>query len=142
MIKDLIPILVPLGVCVALPVLIVWLITRKNANDTNKRTEIALAAINSNSDIDIEDFFKKMTPQQKSLKERLLSKLQKGLICIAIGLSLIGNGIFSNFANPHDSMGLYLFGAILTSTGVAIIIVYFISKRTLAKELEETETKN
>ena len=33
-------ILLPLGVCVVLPVMIVWLITRARQNETNKKTEI------------------------------------------------------------------------------------------------------
>ena len=53
-------ILVPLGICVALPVMIVWLVMRKKTNETNRRTEIVLAAIEKNSEIDVEDFFKKI----------------------------------------------------------------------------------
>ena len=48
--SQLAEILVPLGIVVVLPVLIVWLDMRKKANDTNKRTEIVLAAIEKNSD--------------------------------------------------------------------------------------------
>ena len=38
-------ILVPLGICVVLPVMIVWLVTRARQNETNKKTEIMLKAI-------------------------------------------------------------------------------------------------
>ena len=37
-------ILVPLGICVVLPVMIVWLVTRARQNETNKKTEIMLKA--------------------------------------------------------------------------------------------------
>ena len=38
-------IFLPLGVCVVLPVMIVWLVTRARQNETNKKTEIMLKAI-------------------------------------------------------------------------------------------------
>ena len=45
-------IIISLGICVVLPVLIVWLIMRKQTNDTNKRTEIILAALETLYDTD------------------------------------------------------------------------------------------
>lgn len=71
-------ILLPLGICVALPVMIVWLVMRKKTNETNRRTEIVLAAIEKNSEIDVEDFFKKMNPAQKTLKEKLMQRFLWG----------------------------------------------------------------
>ena len=47
-------IIISLGICVVLPVLIVWLIMRKQTNDTNKRTEIILAALEKNPNLQIE----------------------------------------------------------------------------------------
>ena len=38
-------ILVPLGVCVVLPVLIVWLVTRVRKNETDRKAEIMIKAI-------------------------------------------------------------------------------------------------
>lgn len=35
-------ILIPIGVCVVLPVMIVWLINRTRQNETNRKTEIML----------------------------------------------------------------------------------------------------
>ena len=47
-------ILIPLGVCVVLPVLVVWLVMRKKTNETNRRTEVMLAAIEKGSDVNAE----------------------------------------------------------------------------------------
>lgn len=45
--NELAEILLPLGVSVVLPVLIVWLVTRARQNEINKKTEIMLKAIES-----------------------------------------------------------------------------------------------
>ena len=50
-------ILIPIGICVVLPVMIVWLINRTRQNETNRKTEIMLKAIESGATIDA-DFFK------------------------------------------------------------------------------------
>ena len=42
---EIVAITVPLGICVALPVLIVWLVVRARQNETNRRAEILLKAI-------------------------------------------------------------------------------------------------
>ena len=44
-------ILVPIAVCVVLPVMIVWLINRTRQNETNRRTEIMLKAIEAGATI-------------------------------------------------------------------------------------------
>ena len=84
-------ILLPLGICVALPVMIVWLVMRKKTNETNRRTEIVLAAIEKNSEIDVEDFFKKMNPAQKTLKEKLMQRFLWGgrPCCIGSGTDCV-----------------------------------------------------
>jgi hypothetical protein len=62
--------IVLLGIFVVLPTFIVWLVSRYKKHETDKRAEIALAAIEKNSDVDIEAFFKKMTPTEKAIKEK------------------------------------------------------------------------
>ena len=44
-----------LGIFVVMPVIIVSLVTRAKTNATNKRAEIALAAIEKNSDVNLEE---------------------------------------------------------------------------------------
>ena len=59
--------IVLLGFFVVLPIIIVALVARAKTNATNKRAEIALAAIEKNSDVDLEQFFKKMTFSHRSI---------------------------------------------------------------------------
>ena len=72
--------IVVLGIFVVLPVIIVALVTRAKTHAINKRAEIALAAIEKNSDVDLEEFFRKLNPPRRSIKERLLDRLLCGCI--------------------------------------------------------------
>lgn len=130
--------------CVFLPIISimsVWLVMRNKANETNKRTEVLLAAIEKNSDLDIEDLIRKMNPKPKATKERLMSRLLWGLVFIAIGTSLLLSDIYVYIAGgvigPVD---LFTSGCLLL-IGISFIAVFFISKRMLAKEIEAEEKK-
>ena len=68
---DLVSILVPLGCGCVLPIMIVWFTIRESMNKTNQRTQIVLAAIEKNPDMDIEELMKKISPKPKLLKEKL-----------------------------------------------------------------------
>ena len=132
----LVELLVPLGVCVALPCIIVWLTLRKKTNDTNQRTQIILAAIEKQSDIDVEEFFKKMQPKETSLKIRMLNKLLWGSICtlIGVGLSVMS---FYLMCQDDDFIVLLIPSLICLAIGVGFLINYFVGKKMLSKELEE-----
>ena len=70
--------LVLLGIFVVLPTIIVWLVLRYKKHETDKRAEIALTAIEKDSGLDLEAFFRKMNPPSRTIKEKLLDKLLWG----------------------------------------------------------------
>ncbi len=81
--EELVAILVPIACGCVLPIMVVWLAIRESMNKTNQRTQIVLAAIEKNPDMDIEELMKKISPKKKLLKEKLLSKLLWGSIMLA-----------------------------------------------------------
>ena len=131
-------ILVPLGLCCILPIVLVWLSVKRRMNETNARTQIVMAAIEKNPDMDIEELMKKISPKQKLLKENLLTKLLWGCITSMIGIGLIGLGIylFGNGDDKDDALTSISFGVILLAIGGAFIINYAVGKKMLAKEIE------
>ena len=136
-------ILVPLGICVVLPLTIVWMNIRKKMNETNKRTQIVMAVIEKNPDVDIQEYLKKLNPPQKSLKEKLMNKLLGACVLIALGLVGVGYAVICGFiggGNLIETEIIAVIGAILLMLGIAFLIVFFVSKKTMAKELE-TENK-
>ena len=107
-------------------------------NETNARTQIVMAAIEKNPDMDIEELMKKISPKQKLLKENLLTKLLWGCITSMIGIGLIGLGIylFGSGDDKDDALTSISFGVILLAIGGAFIINYAVGKKMLAKEIE------
>ena len=136
-------ILMPLGVCVVLPVMIVWLVMRTRQNETNKKTEVMLKAIESGATVDPE-FFKSQQRGQKTIKERLLSRLAGGSIFSLIGVVLLVLAIV--FANSYAPNGwnfgnspaptFAIIGGILLAIGLALFAVFFVGKKMMTREME------
>ena len=128
---------------VALPVLIVWLNNRKKINETNQRTQIVQAAIEKNAETDVEDLLKKMAPQKKLLKEKLLTKLLWGGILTIFGAGIyIAVLIYNIFVGGFDRdmfVGLSFAAVPSLGAGLAFLVNYFVGKKMLAKELEAEE---
>ena len=137
--------IVPIGICVILPIIIVWLNMRRKTNETNRRTEVLLAAIEKNPDMDMdmEDLIRKMNPKSKTTKERLMGRLLWGLVFIAIGTSLLLSALYQDNlggAGP-EYFPIYCGSGCLLLIGISFVAVFFISKRMLAKEIEAEEKK-
>lgn len=131
-------ILKPIGICVVLPIIIVWLNMRRKTNETNRRTEVLLAAIEKNPDLDMEDLIRKMNPKTKTTKERLMSRLLWGLVFIAIGTSLLLSALYQDYQGGAsvDYFAIYSGCGCVLLIGISFVAVFFISKRMLAKEIE------
>ena len=114
--SDFIDILPALACGCVLPIVVIWLTIRNEMNKTNQRTQIVLAAIEKNPDMDIEELMKKISPKKKLLKEKLLSKLQTGNITTFLGIGFLICAIYVDFVggmSSNDLRMLYLAGAIL-----------------------------
>ena len=125
--------LVPICICVVLPVLIVWLVGRVKQNETNRRTEIMLKALDNSEKID-EDFIKSLRGEN-SLKKKLLNRLTGACVTSLIGFAFL---LYFILIGDADSQ-VVLAGVILLAVGIALFIVYFVGKKMMAKEIEAEE---
>ena len=82
-------IIIVLGVTVIMPITIVLLSLRQKMESEKNKKEIILAALEKNTGIDIEELVRKMNAPEKLLKEKLLEKLQRGLVFSLLGVGLI-----------------------------------------------------
>lgn len=142
LIADFFQALIPISICVVLPTLIVWLIGRVKQNETNRKAEIMLKALDNGAKID-SDFFKSQSGS-KTIKERLLGRLTGACVTGLLGVALLGVAIY--MANRLDwstdddvIMMTVLLGGILFAIGIALFIVYFTGKKLLAKEIAAEE---
>lgn len=134
---NLVAVLVSIGLCVVLPVLIVWLRSRAEINNTNRRSDIVLAAIEKNPDLDVEEFMNKLAPKRSYLKERLLQKLTWGIIFSIVGVALFFvTSAFATGMNGKRVMTMIIIGIVLVAVGLGHLIYYFTGRKTLLKEMD------
>ncbi len=132
--------LVLLGIFVVLPTIIVWLVSRYKKHETDKRAEMALAAIEKDTDLDLEAFFRKMNLPSRTIKEKLLNKLLWGCIftifgvCIYIALAVFGMVI--DRVDENMFIGLSMVAVPSLGIGIAFLINYFVGKKALKQEME------
>ena len=137
-------VLLPILVCVVLPIAIVWFITRTRQHETDKKTEVMLKAIESGAPID-PDIFKTKQPRTRGIKEELLDKFTGACVTSFMGIAFLVIS-FLGLKNPELAKGGLWFirtapmaGAILLAIGFALFLSYLVGKRTLAKEIEAEE---
>ena len=84
--EEILSILWFIGCSTVLPIIIVWMVTRKQINETNKRTEIMMSALEKNPDVNVAEWLDKLAPEKKGklLKEKLMTKLTWGIICLIL----------------------------------------------------------
>ena len=145
MTSDIIYSLVPIFCGCLLPIVIIWMGVREKINDTNARTQIVMAVIEKNPDLDVEELLKKMSPKKKLLKEKLLSKLLWGCITAILGIGLLALGLYLKTQNAYTEVEEFItpicFGVILLGIGGAFIINYGVGKKMLAKEIEAEQNR-
>lgn len=133
-------VIVPIFVCVVLPVAIVWLVMRARQNETDKKAEIMIKAIEAGVPVDMDQFqAARKTP--KTIKQDLLEKLTGGCITSLMGVTFLTLAILRNMGVIKVWMGHYMFlaGGILLAVGLGLFISYFAGKKMLAKEIEAEE---
>lgn len=132
----------PIFVCVVLPIVIVWIVTRAKKNETDRKAEIMLKAIEAGTPIDPEYF--KPKEHTKSIKKDLIEKLNGACITALMGVTFLTLGIIRAF-NPSFGGNMFMnqwwlpAGGILLAVGIGLFVSYFAGKKLLAKEIEAEE---
>ena len=136
---------VPVFICVVLPVVIVWLVVRAKQNETNRKAEIMLKAIEAGVPVDMEQF-KSKKKSAKTIKQDLLEKLNGACITGLMGVAFLTLGILrATITDFGRNMFLNKFwlpaGGVLLAVGIGLFISYSVGKNLLAKEIEAEEKK-
>ena len=130
--------LVPIACGVVLPIVMVWLYYRNEQLEATKRSEIVIAAIEKNPEIDVQEFLNKLNPPKKSYKEQLMTKMHQellwGTICLIGGaitiLVIITLSILQGFAEEFIPIGSIL-GVVPLAAGCGLLAAYNNAKKTL-----------
>jgi len=131
-------ILVPIFVCFALPVGIVFCVMWAKRNETNRKAEVALKAIEKGAQVDPKFFGEtEKCVKTRGVKEKVFVNLKAGLILTGLGLACLAAAFLPD-GNLED-FGIAC--TILTFLGVAFIVYFFIARKHFAKEIEAEEAK-
>ncbi len=135
---------VPVFICVILPVVVVWLVTRAKQNETNRKADIMLKAIEAGVPVDMEQFKSAKKKAPVSIKQELLDKLNGACITSLMGIGFLTLGILrvviTDFGRNTLLNKFWLpAGCVLLAVGIGLFISYFVGKKLLAKEIEAEE---
>ena len=134
----------PILILVVLPITIFWLYLRNRKDENEKRTQIVMAAIEKNGEIDVQEFFKNLNKPRMSARGKMVSRLHWELllgsvftvfglvILIALAVMTIGFGVTRD---DVIAMGC-ICGTPSLALGVGLLIAYF-SGRKMLKELKD-----
>lgn len=128
---DLFKTLIPISISCLLPLGIIWLYYRVQMNKENKRTEIIMKALesNSNSNLDTDSLVKALENTSKTPQGIRYARLQRGCQYTLLGIALCVVFLISN-GMEIDSDGAFLMifaGAASIAVGISYLIVYFVS---------------
>lgn len=131
-------VLVPIAICVVLPILIVFIVGRVRQNETNRKADIMLKAIEHGQSIDPELF--RGNKKKTSIKKDLLEKLNGACITSLMGLAFLLLYVFKAGATGFRFDGFLPYAAAaMLAVGIGLFISYFAGKKMLAKEIEAEE---
>ena len=125
-------ILVPIFVCVILPVAIVFIVMNARKHEASRKAEVALKAIEAGVPID-PNFFTPAKKKGSGTKQKLLEQLTGA--CIT---SLMGSAFITFYLmEKEDFLGFA--GGVLLAVGIGLFISFFVGRKMLAKEIEAEE---
>ncbi len=129
----MVDILVPIFVCVVLPVAIVGIYYWSQINAENKRAEILMKAIEANCGPDADKLAEALQKPRKTAREILNLRLLRGCMFTFVGLGLCIVGIVSacmgtEFASDPVTVPL-VFGGASLAIGLSYLVVYFVTRK-------------
>lgn len=130
--------LVPIAIIVVLPIVIVWFYYRNKQLEATKRSEIVMAIIEKNPEVNVQEFLSKLNPPKKSYKEQLMTKMHYevlwGTICFIGGIVtisvMITLGILQVFIEKFFPI-VSIFGVVPLAVGCGLLAAYNNAKKTL-----------
>ena len=127
--NELIVILVSvLGICVFLPALVVWMVSRRKMYEAEKRTEIALSYMKENPHCDLEDLVRKIEPKEDK-NAMLLPLLWIGIMFGIIAGLLIGILATQELASKQGTVFLIFITGVCLALCIPSLICYFVGKK-------------
>lgn len=127
-------IILPIFICVVLPISIVLIFALTNINSDNKRAQILIKAIESNNSIDANLLSESLQKPKKTALEILNLRLLRGCIFSLLGLLFLIIVAIMSWSGGHDSDTIYctlMTGGASFAVGISYLIVYRVTRKQL-----------
>lgn len=134
--EGIVALLIPVCICVVLPVMIVWLVTRAKTRRTEKKMDVLMRAIENGAEVAPDMLVETAEGKPRSVKMELLNKLGTGVMLSLMGLVFIVLAACNVQAFP--TWGYYA-GIPLLAVGIGNLVSYFYGVRFLKPEIEADE---
>lgn len=125
--------LIPILICVVLPIAIVLIRALTKINADNKRSEIIMKALEANKEVDTDKLIDSLKAPGKSTREILNTRLLCGCRYSLVGTFLIFAGFLANAISesgePEVAMILLLIGGVSLAMGASYLIVYYVTRK-------------
>ena len=130
--------LVPIAIVVVFPIVMIWLYYRNEQLKATKRSEIIMAVIEKNPEVDVQEFLNKLNPPKESYKEKMLKIMHYevlwGTICMIGGIATILVVVVLSILQDFDGAFIPLgsvFGIVPLAVGCGLLAAYNNAKKTL-----------
>ncbi|MDE6854471.1 MAG: hypothetical protein K2J38_05390 [Muribaculaceae bacterium] len=132
--EELVAIIVPIAICVVLPVLISWIKYRHDTNKDNKNAEIILKAIENNSCIDADSLVEALGKKRKTPLEVLQQRLLRGCIFTLIGIAAAIYSVIDACTTAYfdiNDQPAFIVAGVCLAIGIAYLVVYFVTRKSI-----------
>lgn len=134
---QLVEALIPIGICVVLPVLLVWTTNRTKRNRDKLNAEIIIKAIENNSSVDTQKLLESLQSTKKSAREILNLRLLRGCLFSFFGVaSFVVSIVFENYNSQDGRDIMLLLGAPCIAIGLAYLVTYFVTRKKVDQDSE------
>lgn len=120
--------IVPIFVCVVLPVAIVWIIFSTARNSDNKRAEVLIKAIENNANIDADKLAEALNKKPKTPQQIFAGSLLRGCIFTLVGVALALWVPLADLESDSRSLAI-IFSGISLAIGISYLIVCYVNRK-------------
>lgn len=136
---EAVAIVVPVSVCVVLPIALVWIVYRSITNKTNRECEVIMEAIRNNPNIDTEKLLEAFKRKEPSAWQYLNRKLLRGSIFTLLGITFAL--VASLEAGPQEEMGCWVACGVLGSVGIGFLLSYLFGYKHINEIIADQKKK-
>ena len=131
--------LLPLCICVVLPIMVVWLWTRMKTRNNDKRAEIVLEALKKDNDIDAGKLVEALASPKKTALEVLHNRLMYGCRFSLVGIAILicSYASYLKFYDDGIWYNLLVVGSIVLAIGISFLVVYFVTRKSVTETSEQ-----